>query len=288
MSTPEQDERIETASDASDASGPAAAGTSDARRASARVRVLFFGAARDAAADELALEIPLPADARAVFERVLAEYPALRRFGRTLLVAVNQEYARDLDREVRDGDELAFFPPVSGGADEAAPPAPDDAQDFFELTVEPLDVGAVARRVVPRRCGATVTLDGYAREWTGGRRTLYLVYEAYAPMAVSEMRRLGAEARRRFPIAHIGIVHRTGRTDIGETSVVISVSAPHRRAAFEACEWAIRELKRTVPIWKKEFFEDGSVWVEGEGAPGHSPGEGAAGSGPDVYRRRGD
>src|SRR5947209_7170610 len=108
-------------------------------------------------------------------------------------------------------------------------------------------------------------LDGYAREWTRGRRTLHLVYEAYAPMALAEMRRLGREAHRRFDISHIGIVHRTGRTDIGETSVVISVSAPHRRAAFEACEWAIRELKRTVPIWKKEFFEDGSIWVEGEG-----------------------
>ena len=123
---------------------------------------------------------------------------------------------------------------------------------------------------MPRRCGATVTLDGYAREWTRGRRTLHLVYEAYAPMALAEMRRLGREAHRRFDIAHIGIVHRTGRTDIGETSVVISVSAPHRRAAFEACEWAIRELKRTVPIWKKEFFEDGSIWVEGDAAPEHT------------------
>ncbi len=113
-------------------------------------------------------------------------------------------------------------------------------------------------------CGATVTLDGYAREWTRGRRTLYLIYEAYAPMALSEMHRLGREAHERFDIAHIGIVHRTGRLEIGETSVVIAVSAPHRRAAFEACEWAIRELKRTVPIWKKEVFADGEVWVEGE------------------------
>ena len=152
-----------------------------------------------------------------------------------------------------------------------------DAEDFFELTTEPIDVGAVARRVVPRRCGATVTLDGYAREWTKGRRTLYLVYEAYAPMALAEMRRLGEEAHRRFAIEHVGIVHRTGRTEIGETSVVISVSAPHRRAAFEACEWAIRELKRTVPIWKKEFFDDGEVWVEGEFAPRTPEGDEAAG-----------
>ena len=109
-----------------------------------------------------------------------------------------------------------------------------------------------------------MTLDGYAREWTKGRRTLYLVYEAYAPMALSEMKKLGTEAHDKFDIAYIGIVHRTGRLEIGETSVVISVGAPHRRAAFEACEWAIRELKRTVPIWKKEVFEDGEIWVEGE------------------------
>ena len=241
-----------------------------------RVRVLFFGAARDAATDEAVLSLARASTARDAFERVLALYPELRRFRSSLLVAVNQEYARDLEVVLKDGDEIALFPPVSGGSDERAAEddecathAEDDAHDFFELTTEPIDVGAVARRVVPRRCGATVTLDGYAREWTRGRRTLHLVYESYAPMALAEMRRLGREAHRRFDISHIGIVHRTGRTDIGETSVVISVSAPHRRAAFEACEWAIRELKRTVPIWKKEFFEDGSVWVEGEGAPEH-------------------
>jgi molybdopterin synthase catalytic subunit len=135
------------------------------------------------------------------------------------------------------------------------------------LTTEPIDVGSVARRVIPAECGATVTLDGYVREWTRGRRSLYLIYEAYAPMALLEMQRLCRTAQELFDIAHIGIVHRTGRLEIGETSVVISVSAPHRRAAFEACEWAIKELKRTVPIWKKEFYEDGEVWVEGEGAP---------------------
>jgi len=232
----------------------------------AHVRVLFFGAAREAAADELTLSLPEGTTARAAFERLLAEYPDLRRFRSSLLVAVNQEYARDLEVRLKDGDELALFPPVSGGGVEQMADE-EGAQDFFELTTETIDVGAVARRVVPRRCGATVTLDGYAREWTRGRRTLHLVYEAYAPMALAEMRRLGDEAHGRFRIAHIGIVHRTGRTEIGETSVVIAVSAPHRRAAFEACEWAIRELKRTVPIWKKEFFEDGEIWVEGEGAP---------------------
>jgi molybdopterin synthase catalytic subunit len=229
------------------------------------VHVLFFGAARDATGtDEAELRLNPPHDSASAFEQLLTAYPALRRFGKSLLFAVNQEYARP-DKEIIDGDELAVFPPVSGGA-EVAPTSVcgSDAHDFFELTTDQIDVGAVARRVVLPKCGATVTLDGYAREWTRGRRTLYLVYEAYEPMATSEMERLGQQAHEKFEIAHIGIVHRTGRLEIGETSVVIAVSAPHRRAAFEACEWAIRELKRTVPIWKKEFFEDGEVWVEGE------------------------
>ena len=225
-----------------------------------RVKVLFFGAARDAVGhSDVDLLLGQESTSGKALENLVEKYPQLARFGRSLLLAVNQEYTRG-EVQLRDGDELAVFPPVSGGATEAA-----TEQDFFELTTEQIDVGVVARRVVLPECGATVTLDGYAREWTKGKRTLYLVYEAYEPMALQEMRRLGREAHERFEIAYMGIVHRTGRLEIGETSVVISVGAPHRRAAFEACEWAIKELKRTVPIWKKEIFEDGEVWVEGEG-----------------------
>jgi molybdopterin synthase catalytic subunit len=231
------------------------------------VRILFFGAARDAAGTEEAeLELNPPYNSANAFEQVIANYPALAKFGKSLLFAVNQEYAQS-DRHVADGDELAVFPPVSGGAVEKQKRRKENL-DFFEMATEPIDVGAVARRVVLPECGATVTLDGYAREWTSGRRTLYLVYEAYAPMALSEMKILGQQVHEKFEIAHVGIVHRTGKLEIGETSVVIAVSAPHRRTAFEACEWTIRELKRTVPIWKKEVFADGEVWVEGEGAPG--------------------
>lgn len=226
------------------------------------VRVLFFGAARDAVGtDELELTLASPATTLTAFESLLGAFPDLRRFGRSLLLAVNQEYAKS-NQTVSDGDELAVFPPVSGGAEAEL----SRSRDFFELTTHQIDVGSIARRVVPRECGATVTLDGYAREWTRGRQTLYLIYEAYPPMAVSEMEKLGEKAHEQFDISHIGIVHRTGRLEIGETSVVIAVSAPHRAAAFAACEWAIRELKRTVPIWKKEVFADGEVWVEGEGA----------------------
>lgn len=229
------------------------------------VRVLFFGAARETVGDEaVEIEIRSPATVASAFEDVLQHYPELRkRFGGSLLFAVNQEYATP-EIEVCEGDELAVFPPVSGGASDERPAV---SEDFFELTTEPIDVGSVARRVVQPACGATVTLDGYVREWTKGRRTLYLTYEAYEPMALREMIRLGEQAHARFDIEHIGIVHRTGRLDVGETSVVISVSAPHRRAAFECCEWAIKEIKRNVPIWKKEFYEDGEIWVEGEGVP---------------------
>ena len=136
--------------------------------------------------------------------------------------------------------------------------------DFFELTTQPIDISSVARRVVPTECGATVTLDGYVRQFTKGRETQYLVYEAYQPMALKEMEKLIGQVRREFEVANIGIVHRLGKLEIGETSVVISVAAPHRKAAFAACEWLIRELKRTVPIWKKEVYADGEAWVEGE------------------------
>jgi molybdopterin synthase catalytic subunit len=140
--------------------------------------------------------------------------------------------------------------------------------DFAELTTNPIDITSVSRRVVPPDCGATVTLDGYARRLTkqkdgSTRETEHLVYEAYEPMAIKEMERLIDAAKQHFEILHVGLVHRTGRLEIGETSVVIAVAAPHRRAAFEACEWLIKELKRTVPIWKKEVYAGGEEWIEG-------------------------
>jgi len=145
--------------------------------------------------------------------------------------------------------------------------------DFSELTKEPINIDAVARRVVPPECGATVTLDGYARRFTKDKQsgivceTQYLVYEAYESMAVKEMKKLVEAAKDQFEISLVGIVHRLGRLEIGETSVVISVAAPHRKPAFAACEWIIRELKRKVPIWKKEVYADGEEWIEGDREP---------------------
>ena len=221
--------------------------------------MLFFGGAKDiTGTSSIDLSISSPATLTDAKNLLIERFPGLQRFGRSLLFAVNQEYAFP-EKTINSNDELAVFPPVSGGSCDYRCP-----HDFFELTTDVIDVGAVARRVVLPECGATVTLDGYARQWTAGRETEYLVYEAYEPMALSEMEKLGAAAHKQFEIAHVGIVHRTGRLEIGETSVVIVVSAPHRHAAFQACEWLIKELKRTVPIWKKEVFQDGEVWVEGE------------------------
>lgn len=231
-----------------------------------KVTVLFFGAAKEiVGAEAIEFDLPPQISAAAAFREILQTYSALsEKFGKSLLFAVNQAYASG-DEIIQNGDELAIFPPVSGGSGENS--KSDDIRTetgFFKLTFEPLNVGEIARQVVPPTCGAIVTLDGFVREWTKGKQTEYLVYEAYEPMALEEMQKLGALAREKFEIAHVAIVHRLGRLEIGETSIVIAVAAPHRRSAFEACEWIIKELKRTVPIWKKEFYADGSAWIEGE------------------------
>jgi len=136
--------------------------------------------------------------------------------------------------------------------------------DLILLVRDPIDADALIRHVRQPSDGAVVTFDGCVRNQSHGRATLYLEYEAYESMAFEKMREIAASLHTLFAIDSVAVAHRLGRLEIGETSVVIAVSAPHRRAAFEACEWAIRELKRTVPIWKKEVFEDGEIWVEGE------------------------
>lgn len=132
---------------------------------------------------------------------------------------------------------------------------------LFEITREPIDVGKAIAEFIPEDCGATVSLCGYARRFTEGKETESLFYEAYEPMAVAEMRRLGEQAIQLFPIKSVVMIHRIGTIEIGETSVVAAVAAPHRKAAFAACEWLINELKRTVPIWKKEIYKDGESWI---------------------------
>jgi len=163
-----------------------------------------------------------------------------------LLYAVNKEYA-DRDRELRDGDEVALIPPVSGGD--------------FRLSAEPLSLDAVVREVQSDEAGAIATFTGTTRIHSRGRTVDFLDYEAYEGMAEQEMERIANELRERYELTAVAIHHRVGRVDIGETSVVIAVSAPHRGAALAACKDAIDTLKETVPLWKKEVYEGGEEWI---------------------------
>lgn len=185
---------------------------------------------------------------------------------------MNQEFARWSDA-VRDGDEVAFLPPVSGGSPKLATQnsATDAApEDVVELVPAPIDTPRWLAQVKAPRDGAVVVFEGIVRDHSGQRRTLFLEYEAYQPMALAKMREIVTRLRAAWAVDGVAIVHRLGRLEIGETSVLIAVSAPHRAAAFDACRYAIEALKRSVPIWKKEHFADGQVWVEGQ-SPGPVP-----------------
>jgi MoaE-MoaD fusion protein len=140
-------------------------------------------------------------------------------------------------------------------------------EDIYQLVRGPIDMAALMRHVRAPEDGATVTFDGFVRNQSHNRATLYLDYEAYESMAITKMREIGAQLHEKYRIHRVAMVHRLGRLEIGETSVFIAVSAPHRAAAFDACRFAIDTLKRTVPIWKKEYFEDGAVWADGELPP---------------------
>lgn len=194
-----------------------------------------------------------------VVAQLAEQYPALAKLASSLAVAVNREYA-DTGRVLADGDELALIPPVSGGSGEAERP-------LFEVTEEPLSADEVASRVTNPRSGATLVFVGTVREWTKGKQTTYLEYEAYPEMAEEQMKVIGREIEERWPGARTAIVHRIGKLDVLEPSVIIAVATPHRADSFEACRHAIERLKQIVPIWKKEIWSDGEEWVGSQLGP---------------------
>jgi molybdopterin synthase catalytic subunit len=199
-----------------------------------------------------------------VFEHYAAAFPRLREMERSIALARNQRFS-NASECIADGDEIALLPPVSGGATVwIRQITGEPGGHFFALTREPIDTRALARQVLRGEDGAVVTFEGVVRNNTAGRRTLYLDYECYEPMAVKVMAGIGCEIAGAYAIGRMAMVHRLGRLKIGETSVAVIVSAPHRRAAFEAALEGIDRLKRTVPIWKKEHFADGALWVDGE------------------------
>jgi len=222
-----------------------------------RVRVLFFGQLKEivGAAEESA-ELSEGAKLEDLFERYGRRFPKFAEFRPSIAASVNQEYA-DSRAPLANGDEVAFLPPVSGG--DSVP-----SEDVFRLVREPIVKSEIVETLKAPEDGALVVFDGFVRNSFKGRKTLYLEYEAYEQMAYAKLRELGAEMHQKFAIHRIAIVHRLGRLEVGETSVVIAVSAAHRAAAFDACCYGIDTLKRTVPIWKKEFFVGGAVWAEGE------------------------
>jgi MoaE-MoaD fusion protein len=244
-----------------------------------RVRVVYFGSLKEIVGQG-SQELDMPADSSAatLWEQVRTTYPALQKYERAVAIAVNREYAKP-DRKLQDDDEVGFLPPVSGGSPK------DDARSseisannsgtarlplespHARIQSEKIDSRSFVEPLKHGDDGAVTVFDGIVRNNTRGRKTLYLVYESYSEMAIAEMEKLAERALKDFAVRDVRIVHRLGRMEIGDTSVLIAVASAHRGAAFDACRFLIDTLKKSVPIWKKEFFEDGAVWADGEPFP---------------------
>lgn len=224
-----------------------------------RVRVLFFGVLKDLAGKSGDwIELRDGGSVRDLLEYCAGETPRLKESLASLAVAVNQQYAGP-ETLLKADDEVALLPPVSGGT------------GYANMVRDTIDTSQILANIKRSEDGAAVVFEGVVRNQTRGRKTLYLDYEAYEEMALQQMEELAERALKQFQVRDVALVHRLGRLQIGETSVLIVVASAHRAAAFEACRWLIDTLKRTVPIWKKEYFEDGAVWAEGEPFPEEIP-----------------
>ena len=226
-----------------------------------KIRVLFFGVLKDLAGRTMeTVDLPEKATLADLLSHYGTSVPNLGVHFAGMAVSINQEFARPSD-QLKAGDEVALLPPVSGGSG-AVSHSPRCA-----ITREPIDTAAIANALKHPEDGAAAIFEGIVRNNTRGRQTVYLDYESYEAMALKKMEELVAQALADFKIRDVALVHRLGRLKIGETSVLIVVASAHRGAAFEACRWLIDTLKKTVPIWKKEYFVDGAVWADGEPFP---------------------
>jgi molybdopterin synthase catalytic subunit len=235
-----------------------------------RVQVVYFGILKDlVGSSEAQLELQTGATAEDLWTALQAQTPGLARFQKSVAVAVNQHYAEP-GTLLHEGDEVALLPPVSGGSGSVAglPDAKSAMRSAHcRLQHEPIDTESIVHRIRRGEDGAVVVFDGIVRNHSRGRRTLYLEYEAYEKMALDALEALATEAKTRFEVRDCTVVHRLGRLEIGDSSVLIVVASAHRAAAFDACRWIIDTLKRTVPVWKKEHFADGAVWADGDPFP---------------------
>jgi molybdopterin synthase catalytic subunit len=230
-----------------------------------QVRVVYFGVLKDLAgrANET-VELSDGATTADLFKSLQTRISGLDRYAKSAALSVNFEYAAG-EQPLSDGDEVGILPPVSGGSDSQG--AARDSGGHATIVSEKIETGSIVDSIKRGSDGAVAIFEGIVRDNTRGRRTLYLDYEAYQPMAQNQLDALVTEALSKFPVRDIRIVHRIGRMEISDTSVLIVVASAHRGAAFDACRWLIDTLKKTVPIWKKEYFEDGAVWADGEPFP---------------------
>jgi molybdopterin converting factor subunit 1 len=233
-----------------------------------RVKVLFFGMLKDIVGSaEEQLNVSEGAHLESIFDHYAGRFPRLREMAGSIVLARNHEFS-NASAPVNEGDEVAFLPPVSGGSTAAQLQYTHEIQDaaghFFGLTRQSIETRAIITRLLAGEDGALITFEGVVRNNTKGRRTLYLDYECYEPMAIKTLAEIGRDIAGSHDVGRIAMVHRLGRMEIGETSVAVIVTAPHRKPAFDAALEGINRLKRLVPIWKKEYFVDGEVWVEGE------------------------
>jgi MoaE-MoaD fusion protein len=225
------------------------------------IRVLFFGVLKDVAGkSEESVPMPDGSTVGDVLDAYRKALPAFEKWVPSLAVSLNQEYS-PVTAKLKAGDEVAFLPPVSGGS------AGPGMANRCAIVRDAIDTRALVTALQAGEDGAVVVFEGVVRNHTRHRRTLYLDYEAYEPMALTKLEALRAEALQKFAVRDAAIVHRIGRLEIGEASIVIVVASAHRAAAFDACRWIIDTLKQTVPIWKKEYFDDGAVWADGEPFP---------------------
>jgi MoaE-MoaD fusion protein len=200
---------------------------------------------------------------QSLFDHYARQFPKLEKMSGSIVMALNQQFS-ERSAALSPGDEVAFLPPVSGGSNPYTYEIIDEAGHFFALTRAPIDERSIKTRLLQGEDGAVVVFEGVVRNNTKGRATKFLDYECYEGMAVKMMAEIGREIAAKHAIGRLAMVHRLGRMEIGETSVAVVATAPHRAPSFEAALEGINRLKKLVPIWKKEHFADGEVWVDGE------------------------
>ncbi len=226
-----------------------------------RARVLFFGVLKDIVGrSEETVEVAPGSTIRSLFQSYVERFATLRDKRSSIVFARNREFS-PADTVLADGDEVAFLPPVSGGTNRVIR---DSAGNLFVITRQPIESRRLVAALQRPEDGAVVVFEGVVRNNTRGRQTTHLEYECYEEMAIEQMARIGKEITAQGDISRLGMVHRLGLLQIGEASVSVVATAPHRKPAFDAALEGINRLKREVPIWKKEFFADGAVWVDGE------------------------